>query len=119
MSILKISPNLEKDIYETLGFQNGNKPWTDIREGTGILCLISLLNFIERTNEIYASSGDSNYVLRNLLQISKNTSNSSFDGFPMILVFIDVVHRSLALLKNHKYEHKNKYLRRDFRKMEK
>ena len=104
MQILKISPTLDVDIYEALGFQNGKKPWTDIREGTGLLSLISVLYFIERTNKIYSNCNDNNFALRNLLLISQDTTNSSLDGFPLILVFIEIVHRTLNLLKQEKNE---------------
>lgn len=54
MQILKISFDFDTDIYEALGFSNGKKPYTDVREGTGILGLISVLSFIERTKKIYS-----------------------------------------------------------------
>ena len=42
----------QKDIYEIIGFSNGLKPFTDIREGTGMLGIISLIHFLETVQNI-------------------------------------------------------------------
>ena len=44
---MKLNTDFEKDIYEVIGFQNGLKPHTDIREGTGMLGLQAIIHFID------------------------------------------------------------------------
>ena len=45
----------EKDIYETIGFSNGLKPYTDLR-AVGTLGLVLLINFMKRINNIFQES---------------------------------------------------------------
>ena len=42
----------EKDLYEAVGFQNGQQPHTDAR-GIGVFGIIVLNNFFDRINQIY------------------------------------------------------------------
>lgn len=40
----------------SLGFQNGVKPQTDVREGTGIITLLMFHNFLDRVSKMYKDS---------------------------------------------------------------
>ena len=42
----------EKDLYESIGFQNGNKPWTDL-SGIGMLGPLIILHTFERISGFY------------------------------------------------------------------
>lgn len=42
----------EKDLYESIGFQNGFKPWTDSR-AVGMLGPLVALHTIERIEDVY------------------------------------------------------------------
>lgn len=52
----EIADNIyEKDLYESIGFQNGSKPWTDIR-GIGMLGPLILLHTFERIKSYYSEA---------------------------------------------------------------
>ena len=57
IQVLKVSENIseklyEKDCYEAIGFQNGYKPYTDLRT-VGLLGPLVIVNFLERLDMIY------------------------------------------------------------------
>lgn len=49
-----------------------------------------------------------NYALHNILLTSLSSSLTSFDGFPLVLVFFDIVNKVINLLKPRKYDIKNR-----------
>ena len=59
----------EKDINETVGFQNGFKPYTDFRT-CGVFGAITLINFFERVDLIFEKDNMENKFLKNIFNIS-------------------------------------------------
>ena len=91
----------DKEIYETLGFQNGLNPATDLR-AVGMLGPIMIIHFVERVAKIYRhASADKeldNYYFKNMLQISQNSTEHVFDGYPLVLVMFHMVHNCSTLI---------------------
>lgn len=92
---------LDKDIYETLGFQNGLNPSTDLR-AVGILGPAMIIHFLNRIQRIYRVASIEkeldNYFFKNMLQISQNSSENNFDGYPLVLVMFHTVSNCASLL---------------------
>ena len=92
----------EKDIFEAIGFQNGYRPWSDIRERLGSLGLTMVIHFLERISKLYKNASISkkveNTYFWNMVNICQNSSISKFDGFPLILVFLNVISKALELI---------------------
>lgn len=107
----------EKDCSEAIGFQDGFKPYKDL-QNNGMLALLSSINFIERTNSIYdeclsqeeidqGMTGE-NIFMQNLSFISQNSPKTvKNDGFPLILVLIDVVNNCMNLIQETPFKPKN------------
>ena len=49
-----------------------------------------------------------NYLIYNILLISQDTDEKKFDGFPLALVFFDVVNKALSLIKTNAAKIKTK-----------
>lgn len=103
----------EKDIFEAIGFQNGYRPWSDIRERLGSFGLTMVIHFLERISKLYKNASISkkieNTYFTNMVNICQNSSISKFDGFPLILVFFNVISKALELIEIQKKRYtKNK-----------
>ena len=92
---------LDKEIYETLGFQNGLNPQTDLR-AVGMLGPIMIINFINRIQRIYRHASIDkeleNFFFKNMLQVSQNSTEHVFDGYPLVLVMFHMVHICASLI---------------------
>jgi hypothetical protein len=102
----------KKDLFEAIGFQNGFKPWTDFR-GLGLLGPILMIHLFERIDKIYSEAEFQhhkfeqdhicirNNVIFNFISISQGSLNLiKYDGFPLILVLIQIINKSLNLIKH-------------------
>ena len=56
---------LNRGVYEAIGFQNGNRPQSDIREGTGMLPLLCFHHFLDRIQKVYEVSYERQQFFKN------------------------------------------------------
>ena len=63
---------------------------------------IMIINFINRIRRIYRHASIDkeldNYYFKNMLQISQNSTEHVFDGYPLVLVMFHMVHNCASLI---------------------
>ena len=106
----------QRDLYEAIGFQNGHAPETDLR-AIGFIGLLIVVNLFTKI-EIYYKEANLNNdadkqgyykgksssklyklvkhkVLKNMLIISSGSQVSNYsDGFPFMLVLLNIIERA-------------------------
>jgi len=123
----------EKDILEALGFQNGFRPELDLTHG-GVLGILIFMSLLEQFKKIYHDARPEMTVLQelhanmfdkqeivmlNIMQISQESSKANSDGFPVVPLMINIVHRSIELIKPIVNQARNKRHREHIKKIKK
>ena len=93
-----------------------------------MLALVAILNLFERIENNYKIAWKKlgykskmkntemrNYLMENMMMISQDSLGKRFDGFPMVLVLIDIVSKALELIKEHPFKAVSKYHRKELR----
>ena len=90
--------NYQKDVYEHLGFQNGNHLEDDLT--SGIFPVVVILNFLEKIDNEYNNADqllpEQKHFMWNMMSICSARSR----GFPLILVLNYIIIESSYLFNN-------------------